>query len=514
MNYKSLTNKHKSIKMKHYIIILLLILPLLSYGQQKYNPKPVKASTKIVVGKIKRVNKLMGSAVYRHGMRPKQYDNFEKLKEIASKEELIALTNHPNGVVRCYAFWALSYHKSVDLFPIVLNHIRDEKIVNTQFGCIGDRVMVGDFFIDVVTPRYIDLESTKLDSVQRAKLDSILIYSDSKLKAKSWAIYDAKPTESLYPRIKEIYVKDNNQYALVTLAKYRKTEDIPLILNNKEHIIIEDEDDKYYKYEYDNYFYTYEAIQKFPHNDFVSLLEKKLYESLDKKYLSFEWYGLYEAIAAYKNEKSVELLTVPFTQVQHENIRKYHLKYAHNAIRKHKNEIYDSLLWEFWIEENIISPDIFQYLLEKDSIKVFELTKENFANMDKINSINSFLFSNSRDLIKSIVQTMLDLILKNDYEFGFEMIREYIKKANGLLITNFIEKVIELKDKSFIEPLFERLAKEDNPHVYLKVTEALLSYQDDAINKRILETLKINDNLNKNWGGKKLDELLKKHNVK
>ena len=105
----------------------------------------------------------MGSAVYYGGIRPKQYDNFEKLKETATQRELIELTNHPNGVVRCYAFWALSKDKSVDLFQIILNHINDYELVKTQFGCIGGQEKVGDFFISYAT----------LDSIQEMELDSI-----------------------------------------------------------------------------------------------------------------------------------------------------------------------------------------------------------------------------------------------------------------------------------------------------------------------------------------------------
>jgi len=475
--------------MKKVVIIILLLAPFLLYAQQKYNPKNVKSSTKVVVNKIKSVNVLMSSAIYRSAMRPKQYDNFEKLKEVASKEEMIELTNHPNGVVRCYAFWALSDNKSIDLFPVILNHIRDEKYVNTQFGCVGDRRMVGDFFINIA----------KLDSIQRAKLDSILIYSDSKLEAKSDAIYEAKPTESLYPRIRKIYTKDNNQSALVTLAKYRILEDVPLILNNKDE-----------KEEYDKYYYTYEAIQEFPHADFLPFLEKKLYETLDSAYFSNEWSVLYKAIAKYKNEKAIELLTVPFTQVKHKNIREYHIGFVYNAICENKDEIYDSLLWKLWSEENRITIDVFTYLKGKDSIKALELTKENMININKIHSenYNSYLFSRE----KPIIPVMLNFILKNDYKFGLEIIIENIKKTNAHLISNFTDKVIELNDKSFIEFLFERFEKESHPYIYLAVAEALLSYQDEAINKKILETRKINDNLNKDWGSESLDKLLEKYN--
>ena len=486
--------------MKHYITIILLMLPFLSYGQQDYNQRTITKPTDKVVKKIEKVNKLMGSAVYYEGMRPKQYDNFEKLKEIASKEELVELTNHPNGVVRCYAFWALSYDKSVDLFPIVLNHINDDKLVKTQFGCIGGQEMVGDFFINVAYHQYVDLESTKFDSIQREKLDSILIYSNSKLYARSSAIYKAKPTESLYPKIRELYTKNNDQYALVTLAKYRKTEDIQLILNNK--------------VENDEYFYMYKAIQEFPHEDFLPLLERNLFKILDKTHHSFAlWRQFYKAIAIYKNQKAIELLTIPFTQVLHEDMREYHIECVFNAIQEDITEIYDTLLWKLWIEENLITPNVYQYLMGKDSIKVLDITKENIANPDKISS-QYIRFLDDFGSAENITIMMLDLVIKNDYSLVLEIIRENIKSADVHQISIFTDKVIELKDKSFIDPLFERFTIEWNAHVYLRIAEALISYNDSAINKRILETRKINDNLNKDWGSEALNRLLKESNIK
>ena len=109
---------------------------------------------------------------------------------------------------------------------------------------------------------------------------------------------------------------------------------------------------------------------------------------------------------------------------------------------------------------------------------------------------------------------MLDFVMKNDYSLGLEVIRDNIKNANVHQISIFTDKVIELKDKSFIDPLFERFAKEWNAHVYLRIAEALISYRDSTINKQILETRTINDNLNKNWGSELLDKLLKENNIK
>jgi len=281
----------------------------------------------------------------------------------------------------------------------------------------------------------------------------------------------------------------------LTLAKYRKPEDIQLILNN------EREED----------FYTYKAIQEFPHNDFLPLLERNLYETLDETHHSIAvWRQLYKAIAAYKNQKAVELLTIPFTQVQHNDMKDYHMECIFNAIRENQSEIYDSLLWKLWIEENKMTPDIYRYLVEKDSIKALQYTKENFINSDKVYSASVGLDDDSTEELASI---MLDLILKNDRELGLEIIRNNIKSANVSYISIYTAKIIELKDKSFITPLFERLAKEDNPHTYLSIIEALISYHNNTINEKILETRKINENLNKGWGSESLDKLLKGNNI-
>ena len=80
----------------------------------RFDNNKISKPTKKIVKTIEKVNELMGSAVYYSGIRPEQWDNFVKLKKIATTQELIELTNHKNGVVRCYSFWALSHKKEID----------------------------------------------------------------------------------------------------------------------------------------------------------------------------------------------------------------------------------------------------------------------------------------------------------------------------------------------------------------------------------------------------------------
>ena len=291
------------IQMRHLVTIIALTLTQNCFGQLHFDRTKISRQTEQVVSKIEKVNELMGSAVYYAGIRPAQYDNFTEMQKRATQEELVELTNHPSGVVRCYAFWALTYKSSANLLPIVITHISDTESVNTQFGCIGSREKVGDFFINLVTPQYVDLKSKKLTPAEYDYLDSILVYTPNKLYAKENAISRTKLNEKFYERVRELVLKENNQSALVTLAKFKREQDIPLILNNK----LKGE-------RYDQLFFTYKAISEFPDNAFLPLLKKSLYEAIEKASWSTEWRELYKAIASFKNDTALQLLKVPFTQ--------------------------------------------------------------------------------------------------------------------------------------------------------------------------------------------------------
>src|SRR3989344_5493478 len=105
--------------MKLLTLILISSTIIKSCGDSKSSEITLSKETDRIVREIEKVNELMGSAVGYSGAKPKQFDNFIKLENKSSKEELIALTDHSNGVVRCYAFWALSHDSTIDLFPII-----------------------------------------------------------------------------------------------------------------------------------------------------------------------------------------------------------------------------------------------------------------------------------------------------------------------------------------------------------------------------------------------------------
>lgn len=485
-------------------IITSLILVFLVFGCSGKTSSEISNETNLIVKKIEKINVLMGSAVGSAGIKPKQYENFEELKKNASKQELLTLINHSNGVVRCYSFWALASNKNTNLFSIVKDHITDSTTVKTQFGCIGSMEKVGDFFINLVNPKYENTDVQQLNQTEFKKLQSLLIDKENNLYAGYDAIENAVPTEYLYPKVREMVLKHHNQSALITLSKYKNPQDIELILKNRER----DEDRE------SGYYFTYQAIQNFPDSHFFPLLEKKLYLTLDNDHFSHEWKELYKAIAAYKNQKALELLTIPFTKVQHHDIKKYHIEFVYEAILANKCELYDDLLWKIWQNEHIITIDGFDYFLKLNSAKTLELSKKELLSNYQIKQtkvipkISKSMFSENLD------ETMLNFILLNDKSLAYDIIKDKITNAYVNDFEMYCTKVLELKDASFTETLFKRLKTEDNPHVYLQIVETLISFKDQSINKRILDTRKKNKNMNEDWGSDSLDEILKKNNIK
>ncbi|MBB4801484.1 hypothetical protein HNP37_001545 [Flavobacterium nitrogenifigens] len=492
-----------SIRCSLFSFLLIAFFQLSCAGK---NNTDISEETNLIVKKIEKINVLMGSAVGYGGNRPEQYDNFEELKKTASQEELLQLTKHSNAVVRCYSFWALGNYKNFDLFSLVKDHINDDAPVKTQFGCIISTEKVGDFFINLVNPENENSEIRQLTKKEFSKLETILINQENSLYALNNAIESATPTKALYPKLRALVIKKHNQSALVTLSKYKNPNDIELILTNREKELDDDGES--------GYFYTYKAIQNFPDPHFFPFLEKRLYETLDNDHFSNEWLEMYAAIAAYKDAKALELLKIPFTKVQHQNIKEYHIKFVYEGILVNPSPLYDDLLWKIWQEEHIITLEGFTYLLQLNSGKTLEFSKKELMPNYQIKNTKSTARFTQGIFTENLEETMLNFLLINDKPFTYKILKEKIATAYVNDFEIYCAKVLELGDKSFAESLFKRLKNEGNPHVYLQIVETLISFKDKAINERILEVRKQNKNMNVDWGSYSLNAILEKNNIK
>lgn len=315
--------------MKRLTTILVLTLAIWTtlFGQT------VRPEIDKIVNGIAKDNMLKSSGVGYGGVRTDQWDRFVLLKEKATNEELIALTDHNNGVVRCYSFQALATRKDINVFPNLIKHLTDTATITTFQGCIISSQSVGDYFLEVVTPQYIDLEAYKLTDFERQKVDSILIFDKNiRLSAKSEILRRLKPEEKYYKRVREIVIEENDDNGLIALSKFQNQQDKEFIierLNSKKT---------------DIQYYGLQAVKYFPDSSFFPHLES-IHSVEIKKPTGFNYpmiRTLYQAIVQYKNQQSKDLIELTLNTATKSTLQ-YHSEFIWLALELYPDKIYEGI---------------------------------------------------------------------------------------------------------------------------------------------------------------------------
>ncbi|PSK91110.1 hypothetical protein [Taibaiella chishuiensis] len=448
------------------------------YGQDVYHASAISGTTQQIVSAIQEENQLLGEHISIDATRPEQYDRFEKLKRVASVAELRALTLHPSGVVRCYAFWALADNGFRDLLPMVYAHMNDTAKVVALFGCVMTSPKVGDVFIEIVRPGFLSDERQVLDSVQYAQLDSVLLYTPSKLASREIRLYYAPPVPALYPAIRSCVAVEHNPMAVAPLSRYKRAADVPLILASEAG-----------NETGEGFNFVYEAISNFPHPDFFPLLKKNLEQTLTRHNSLPEWEQFYKAIAAYQNKAAYALLERSLTSAARGPGWDDRLNYLTRAVSKYRCPVYDSLLWTLWIDEKCLSADAFGYLLANNPRKAVMAAKATLLEPEAYNLTGNYdeaVSVSKQDLVTG----MVDLVLENDREAALALIGRQIRETGFDFFEVFSRKAAVLKDITLVEPLLQRMTLDDEPSYYREAARILASYNNKAINARILAVIK------------------------
>ena len=219
--------------MKKITLILFLLLPLSSFSKSEFDKGKVSKEITEIISHIENNSSFDAHLVGFVGKKTETFGYFLKLRDKATKKELIALTDHPSPAVRSYAFIALASdasNTSNDLQLIIENHIQDSEHVSQQSGCeVWEGIKVGDIFIDIVTPGHYEGflgESTKLTKFSKTEfqeLDQLLLSIPNNLEAKVRLFNSLKPNQEIYSKIRVIVEKEKDPVAAVLLARYKKS---------------------------------------------------------------------------------------------------------------------------------------------------------------------------------------------------------------------------------------------------------------------------------------------------
>jgi len=220
-----------------------------------------------------------------------------RLINLATTNELLELLQNQNTTIKNAAFQCLCTRDSVDIPQIVLDHLYDTSLVQTQMGCIVYTWMTGDYFLHIY---YLSMGTKDANYFMENyskfyKIDSLLFYDPAiRLEAKEGKIKSVNGDSSRYDRLREIAINERIPVSVLALAKFRKQQDINIIES--------------YFADKKSHYYAIWAVREFPDSAFYPMLLKVFENNWKSRNYDYRvWRILYQALAQYPNEKTFEL---------------------------------------------------------------------------------------------------------------------------------------------------------------------------------------------------------------
>jgi hypothetical protein len=484
--------------MKRILYLCLAFLIILSFPAallpQSYNSDvKLPDDVKEILIKLSKNNTVYSSHIGIVGQESPTQKSLEKL----SKKDtalLIEITRHLNPVIRCYAFRALINKGYKNILPLVIEHIQDTAKVKCVYADVILRQKTGDFFIDNVKYKYTNAvdyamsNEAYLDSVQKYYFDSVVVFTDNKLEYLKSILYNNSFNENYYERIK--YLASENIYANVALSKYKKQFDAEFILKNFENI----------KYEYihnkstDSYNNClFEAISINPDTIFWSTVKEQIMTTKIER----EDKNLVKALCKYHNEESEKLIdSLVKVDIEEGYIKHPFLAIILYGLENSDNE--DLIKHKFYIAEkhNITTPQIFKEMAAADSIRTLTFADNFFSEYEKFYyNFGDYRWLTRNNSQRKIVKDILLYRYNADQNGTCDLIKDLlITNYRRLFFDDYLDAARYINNDRVKNLILRMLLTRRDVHdEYYDIVNALISYKDKELTKKLIQNL--NDNL-------------------
>jgi hypothetical protein len=198
-----------------------------------------------LINSIIKVNSVHSDCVGIGCVESEQYRNFQKLKNMLTNSELIALTENKNPVIRTYASIEAIKSGKGNVEKLLLNELNRNESVETFEGCIISQEVISSIIyheywnqirikasVGITSENESEVAMKKVLETDKLmeKLDSLIINTDKEVY---WLLYDRsfenrKFKDSYLKRIEVLAFNKNNSYAFEYLNKY-----YPLVYKEK-----------------------------------------------------------------------------------------------------------------------------------------------------------------------------------------------------------------------------------------------------------------------------------------
>lgn len=227
---------------------------------------------------------------------------YKRFRDSLSIDSLRLKLEDPNPYHRVNSFYVLMAKKDTSLNSYVRRHLTDTaKIDVTDID-----VQWQSYVIDAMINKY--LESGIPGPEDRKFLRESIFFEHTHLKAFNYLLKYLKPEKQFYPLVKKYASENREVRSFIALSKYKKQEDIPLLLSAYKNI--DDYRDEYFS-----------IIAHFPDRKFQPLLEKHYTDVFlkDKDRSAFSYDNYINALTIFPGEKSLVMLHGMTDSVHYDN---------------------------------------------------------------------------------------------------------------------------------------------------------------------------------------------------
>lgn len=250
-----------------------------------------------------------------------QDEFIDTLEQVATVDELYQIAASDSVPMARYAAFIALLKKRPDIAKnLALLDIQNQSIVPALYGCDSYMESLANLRIEILQQEGRQYGLTKADSVA---IDSCVLFTPhaKSLGYLTQLLMKLPPHPQYYTRVKTLFLNDHYIGALVTLARYRKPEDVQYVLNALHGRVESPIDVEAYRADYERIYAPsttiWEKIQRWIHPENQSVEPYRWFDMLDDIHARWKYipeddnYNNRESVREYALQCVVENPDVP-----------------------------------------------------------------------------------------------------------------------------------------------------------------------------------------------------------
>ena len=250
-----------------------------------------------------------------------QDEFIDTLEQVATVDELYQIAASDSVPMARYAAFIALLKKRPDIAKnLALLDIQNQSIVPALYGCDSYMESLANLRIEILQQEGRQYGLTKADSVA---IDSCVLFTPhaKSLGYLTQLLMKLPPHPQYYTRVKALFLNDHYIEALVTLARYRKPEDVQYVLDALHGRVENPIDVEAYRVDYEHIYAPsttiWEKIQRWIHPENQSVEPYRWFDMLDDIHARWKYipedddYNNRESVREYALQCVVENPDVP-----------------------------------------------------------------------------------------------------------------------------------------------------------------------------------------------------------